>query len=415
MNLKSEITKLHYSNVDNSLALRERAWGEGAIFALLRFCSFFYGLGSGFKNFLYDRGFLKPKKVDAFVISVGNFTTGGVGKTPVVAEIAKYFVDKGERVAIISRGYGGKLNNKKVNVISDGVNLYYKADMAGDEPYWLAVNLNMCAVLTCSNRVKAAEYAIKQLRVTKIILDDGFQHRKMARDLDIVLVDSEKMFGNENLLPAGPLREKPDFKRVSKLVIVSKNIDHTRAEKLAKIMTKKLNLSPRPAGATHVNQRSVDNCETTNSSCNSESTSTCNSKSSAPLAGEVARSAKGGYSPKVLVAKVEPDYAYNIITGEHLPKGAKVTALSAIGQPEQFYAFLKDYDVKEKITFDDHHQYSQADISNIEGNIITTEKDAVKLALLERADIYALKLKTVLDIEKLCYNSEGIKQPDNRA
>lgn len=337
MNLKTNITKLHYTKEP-----------KGLLFSLLKFCSIFYGIGSGFKNLLYDKNLLKPKKVDAFVISVGNFTTGGVGKTPVVAEIAKYFVEKGERVAIISRGYGGKLNNKNVHVISDGINLYYKADMAGDEPYWLAVNLNMCAVLTCSNRYKAAEYAIKELGVTKIILDDGFQHRKLARDLDIVLVDSEKMFGNENLLPAGPLREGMEgFKRVSELVIMSKNVDHTRAEKIAKIMQKKQGI-------------------------------------------------------KATVCKVEPDYAYNIISGEHLQSGAEITALSAIGQPEQFYKFLeKDYKIKEKITFDDHHQYTEDDIANIDGTIVTTEKDAVKLALLNKNNIYALKLKTVLDVESL--------------
>ena len=337
MNLKTNITKLHYTKEP-----------KGLLFSLLKFCSIFYGIGSGFKNLLYDKNLLKPKKVDAFVISVGNFTTGGVGKTPVVAEIAKHFVEKGERVAIISRGYGGKLNNKNVHVISDGINLYYKADMAGDEPYWLAVNLNMCAVLTCSNRYKAAKYAIKELGVTKIILDDGFQHRKLARDLDIVLVDSEKMFGNENLLPAGPLREGMEgFKRVSELVIMSKNVDHTRAEKIAKIMQKKQGI-------------------------------------------------------KATVCKVEPDYAYNIISGEHLQSGAEITALSAIGQPEQFYKFLeKDYKIKEKITFDDHHQYTEDDIANIDGTIVTTEKDAVKLALLNKNNIYALKLKTFLDVESL--------------
>lgn len=337
MNLKTNITKLHYAKEP-----------KGLLFGLLKFCSIFYGIGSGFKNFLYDKNILKTKKVDAFVISVGNFTTGGVGKTPVVAEIAKYFVEKGDRVAIISRGYGGRLNNKIVHVISDGINLYYKADMAGDEPYWLAVNLNMCAVLTCSDRVKAAEYAIKELGVTKIILDDGFQHRKIARDLDVVLVDSEKMFGNENLLPAGPLREGMEgFKRVSELVIVSKNVDHSRAEKIAKIMQKKQGI-------------------------------------------------------KATVCKVEPDYCYNIISGEHLQDGAEITALSAIGQPEQFYKFLeKDYKIEEKITFDDHHQYVLDDVSNIKGEIVTTEKDAVKLALLNKDNIYALKLKTVLDVESL--------------
>ena len=352
MNLKTEITKLHY---DKNIASHPRPTGEGrgegaskiVLFNLLKLCSIFYGIGANAKNFLYDKNILKPKKVDALVISVGNFTTGGVGKTPVVAEIARYFVDKGERVAIVSRGYGGKLNNKNVNVISDGINLYHKADMAGDEPYWLAVNLNMCAILTCSNRYKACQHAIKELGVTKIILDDGFQHRKLHRDLEIVLVDSEKMFGNENLLPAGPLREKPDFSRVDKLVLVSKNVNHTKAEKLARIMEKKQGV-------------------------------------------------------KTLLCKTEPDCVYNIITGEHLEKGCEITALSAIGQPEQFYQFLEsDYKVKEKLSFDDHHQYTMEDVENIDGNIVTTEKDAVKLALLNRTNIYALKLKTTIDVESL--------------
>jgi tetraacyldisaccharide 4'-kinase len=336
MNLKTEITKLHYDKN-----------AKGLFFSILKICSIFYGIGCNIKNFLYDKGIIKPKKVNAFVISVGNFTTGGVGKTPVVAELARYFVDKGERVAIVSRGYGGKLDNKNVNVISDGINLYHKADMAGDEPYWLAVNLNMCAVLTCSNRYKACQYAIKELGVTKIILDDGFQHRKLYRDLDIVLADSEKLFGNENLLPAGPLREKPDFDRVDKFLIISKNTDHSKAEKLARIFEKKQGV-------------------------------------------------------ETFVGKVEPDYVYNIISGEHLEKGSEITALSAIGQPEQFYKFLEnDYKIKEKITFDDHHQYVLSDIENIEGDIITTEKDAVKLALLGKCNIYALKLKTSFDIEKV--------------
>ena len=336
MNLKTKITKLHYNKE-----------AKGGLFNILKFCSFFYGIGCGAKNFLYDKHFVKSKKVNAFVISVGNFTTGGVGKTPVVAEFAKYYVDKGERVAIVSRGYGGKLNNKNVNTISDGINLYHKADMAGDEPYWLAVNLNMCAVLTCSNRYKACQHAIKELGVTTIILDDGFQHRKLHRDLNIVLVDSEKMFGNENLLPAGPLREKPDFTRVDKLLLVSKNVNHTKAEKLTRIMEKKQGV-------------------------------------------------------KTLLCKTEPDCVYNIITGEHLEKGMEITALSAIGQPEQFYQFLEpNYKIKDKITFDDHHQYCLEDIENIEGNIITTEKDADKLALLNRTNVFALKLKTSIDVENL--------------
>lgn len=337
MNIKTEITKLHYNKSP-----------KGLLFNILSFCSFFYGLGSGFKNFLYDKKFLRGKKVDAYVVSVGNFTTGGVGKTPIVAEIAKYYVNKGEKVAIVSRGYGGKLDNKNVNIISDGINLYYNADMAGDEPYWLAINLNMCAVITCSNRYKACDYAVKNFGATKIILDDGFQHRKLYRNLDVVLIDSEKQFGNNKLLPAGPLREGVNgISRVSKIIVVSKNTEHKDAEEFAKEL-------------------------------------------------EVT------YQKPVFLCKTEPDYVYNIMTGEHLEKGAEITALSAIGQPEQFYKFLEnDYKITSKITFDDHHKYVLNDIQNTEGVIVTTEKDAVKLAQFGNTNIYALKLKTSVDVQKL--------------
>ncbi len=334
---KTEITKIHYDKN-----------AKGVLFNVLKFSSLFYGIGSGLKNKLYDKGILKPHKVDAFVISVGNLTTGGVGKTPVVAEIAKYLMEKGEKTAIISRGYGGKLSNKNINVISDGKTTFYEAEMAGDEPFWLAQNTK-AVVITSKNRVKASEFAIKNYGVTKIILDDGFQHRKLHRDLDIVLMDSEKGFGNENLLPAGPLREGTEaFSRVDKLVIVSKNTDHSRAEKLAKIMGKKLKL-------------------------------------------------------KTLVAKAEPDIVYNIKTEEELLKGTKAYAICAIGQPEQFYAFLKDYDIVSTITFDDHHRYTEEEISKINGDIITTEKDAVKLKTFGFDNIYALRLKTVIDCEELLH------------
>ena len=343
MDLKTKITRIHY---DKNCS--------GLFFGLLKFCSLFYGIASTAKNFLYDKKIITPKKVNAYVVSIGNFTTGGVGKTPVVAELAKNYVGNGDKVAVVSRGYGGKLNNKIVHVISDGINLYYSARHAGDEPYWLGVNLDGCAVLTCSNRYKASKFAIEQLGCTKIILDDGFQHRKMYRDLDIVLADSEKMFGNECLLPAGPLREGMEgFSRLDKLVIVSKSCEHSRAEKLAKIIAKKQNVS-------------------------------------------------------TTVCKTEPDYIYNIKTGEHLQKGLNITAISAIGQPEQFYKFLEaDYDIDKKITFDDHHQYTEDDLKNIDGVIVTTEKDAVKLAQFNKDNIYALKLKTTLSVEEIlkeCYN-----------
>lgn len=332
MNLKTQITKIHYDKNAKGMFL-------------LDFASIFYGFASGLKNKLYDKNIIKPKKVNAYVISVGNITTGGVGKTPVVSEIATYLINQGEKTAIVSRGYGGKLCNKNINVISDGKKIFYDAKMAGDEPFWLAENTKGAIVITCKNRYAGAKFAIEKLGVTKIILDDGFQHRKLHRDLDIVLMDSKMGFGNEKLLPAGPLREGMEaFSRIDRLVVVSKDIDHTRAEKLAKIMEKKMKV---PA----------------------------------------------------FICRTEPDFVYNIKTGEHLQEDSEITALCAIGQPNQFYAFLNNYKIKETIDFDDHHLYSEDEIP--QGVIVTTEKDAVKMLNFKRNNIYTLKLKTTIDVEEL--------------
>lgn len=334
MNFKTEITKIHYDKT-----------AKGLFVKLLEFGSIFYGIGSGLKNKLYDNGLLKPKKVNAFVISVGNITTGGVGKTPVVSEIAKYLIQNGEKVAIISRGYGGKLSNKNINVISDGEKIFYNAKLAGDEPFWLAQNSKGVIVITTKNRYEGAKFAVEKFGATKIILDDGFQHRKLYRNLDIVLMDSKMGFGNEKLLPAGPLREGMEaFSRIDRLVVVSKDIDHSRAEKLAKIMSKKMNV-------------------------------------------------------KTTVCNTEPDYVYNIKTGEKLADNSEITAICAIGQPKQFYQFLDNYKIKQTIDFDDHHIYTEEELPD--GIIVTTEKDAVKMKDFTRNDIFALKLKTSVDVNEL--------------
>ena len=334
MNLKTEITKIHYNKN-----------AKGFLVKLLEFASIFYGLGSGLKNKLYDKNIIKPKKVDAFVISIGNITTGGVGKTPIVAQIANYLTSNGEKVAIISRGYGGKLSNNNINVISDGKNIFYNAKLAGDEPFWLAQNAGKTIVITTKNRYKGAKYAVENFGASKIILDDGFQHRKLHRDLDIVLMDSKMGFGNEKLLPAGPLREGMEaFSRIDKFVIVSKDTEHSRAEKLAKIMAKKMKI-------------------------------------------------------ETFICYTEPDFVYNIKTGEKLPEGTEAVALCAIGQPKQFYDFLNNYKISQTLDFDDHHGYTEKELPA--GIIITTEKDAVKMKDFQRNDIFALKLKTIIDVKNL--------------
>lgn len=339
-NFKTEITKFHYNKPSNI------AWYLKYVF---RFGAIFYDLVTVVRNFLYDRFILPIECVNAKVISVGNITTGGVGKTPVVAEIATFYANQyNERVCIISRGYGGHFDNKEVNVIKADGEIKTTAYYAGDEPFWLAQNTSdEVIVLTCASRVKAANYAVNNFQVTKIILDDGFQHRKLNRDTDVVLIDSEKKFGNEAVLPYGPLRENlSGLNRADIIYIVSKSVEHRKAEQFARIMGKKL-------------------------------------------------------SKDVRVCKVEPAEIYNIKTGELLDKTEPVIALCAIGQPEQFFNFLKGYNVVSTKTFDDHYSYKKEDISSIRGKIVTTEKDAVKLLEFGFDNIYALKLKTSLDLKGL--------------
>ena len=339
MNIKTKITKIHYDKN-----------AKGIVFSILKLASKFYGIASGIKNILYDNNILKSQKVEAVVISVGNITTGGVGKTPAVAEIAKYLNNKGEKVAIVSRGYGGKLSNKNINLISDGEKVYYNSNLSGDEPYWLAKNTN-AVVVTSKNRYKAATFAVKEFGVKYIILDDGFQHRKLHRDINIILIDSEKQFGNNCQLPAGPLREsKSSINRADKIIVVSKNIAHEQAEKLIEKY-------------------------------------------------------KTYFNKDVYLCKIEPDLIYNIKNKEKLQNNNKIIAITAIGQPEQFFAFLKDFDIKDKITYDDHHLYLKTDIPNTDIPIVTTEKDAVKLKDFDFKNIYALRLKTVLDVENLLKKS----------
>lgn len=335
MNLKNEITKIHYDINSKSILP-------------LEFVSFFYEKITSIRNYLYDKNILKSEKVNAYVISVGNLTTGGVGKTPVVAELANHFLKQEKQVAIISRGYGGKLSNKKVNVISNGSKIFYNAQQAGDEPYWFAENITGANVLTCSNRAKAAKYAVQNLGVEVIILDDAFQHRKIQRDLNLVLIDSEKLLGNGKHLPAGPLRENMNgLRRADKVIIMNKSAQKVEKDVLSNIF------------------RSFD-------------------------------------EEKTFVCNVIPSYTYNIKTAEVLPLKADVFGMCAIGQPEQFYNFLRQkFNLIDTITFDDHHSYNYNEVSKLKGNIVTTEKDAVKLQKFDLDNIYAMKLKLELDVEGL--------------
>jgi len=156
---------------------------------------------------LYQRGAFRTVKLERPVISVGNITAGGTGKTPLVEWVAKTLAREGKRVCILTRGYGRR-NPRAQVVVSDGQTILATPSEAGDEPFLLANNLLGSAAVICNaDRVSAGRYAIETFGSECFVLDDGFQHFRLARDLNIVTIDATNPWGGGRLLPYGRLRE----------------------------------------------------------------------------------------------------------------------------------------------------------------------------------------------------------------
>jgi tetraacyldisaccharide 4'-kinase len=172
--------------------------------ALLWLPAWLYAGSMRLRNRYYDNPDNRLS-VDLPVISIGNLTWGGTGKTPIVAWLARYLVEKGHKPAIVSRGYGGQAGRGPLTV-SRGQGPLCSAEICGDEPFWLAKTLAGVSIYCGSDR-QAGATAARVAGDDVVILDDGFQHRRLSRDLDIVLVDSSQPFGNAKLIPAGVLRE----------------------------------------------------------------------------------------------------------------------------------------------------------------------------------------------------------------
>lgn len=155
---------------------------------------------------LYATGLFESVRLPRPVVSIGNLTAGGTGKTPAAALVASWFLERGKRPALLSRGYGGKVV-KEPRVVSDGTTIFLGADEAGDEPLLLARSLPGLVVVVGSDRVAAGRLALEKFSPDLFILDDGFQHLRLQRDLDILLLDARRPFGNGCTFPGGLLRE----------------------------------------------------------------------------------------------------------------------------------------------------------------------------------------------------------------
>jgi len=168
--------------------------------------SVLYGLGVKIRTILYDSGFLDQKRLPCRVISIGNISVGGTGKTPMTIYVAQMIRDLGYRVVVISRGYKGTME-KEGGIVSNGQSCLAGPAKAGDEPFMMAQVLKDIPVMVGKNRFESGMRALNSFSADVIILDDGFQHRRLNRDIDLALIDDQVFFGNGHLVPRGILRE----------------------------------------------------------------------------------------------------------------------------------------------------------------------------------------------------------------
>ncbi len=302
-------------------------------------CSVLYAAGLRIRTVLFQAGVFKVRRLGRPVISIGNLTVGGTGKTPAAISLASFFKSRGFRPAVLSRGYAGR-SGRPVTVVSDGKRRLAGPEEAGDEPCMMAESLRDVPVLTGHRRFLSGKYAIDHLKTDILILDDAFQHRGLARDFDIVLLNAGAPFGNGFLIPRGPLREpKEVLKRADAIVLTGEAGDAAEA-----------------AGWLH---RLRALCP------------------QAPVL-------RGVYQPHGLTRN-----GCEVFPSDFL-RGKRVVAFCGIGNPESFRLSLESAGARivSFISFPDHFRYSEADTQSIcrraESSgaemIVTTEKDGIKLA-----------------------------------
>ena len=185
--------------------------GEGktpliSLASVLYSISLVYGIGQKFREIAYRQGLIPSRQLPCKVICIGNLTVGGTGKTPMAMHVAQEIKQLGHKTAIVSRGYRGAAEDRG-GIVSDGRTIRMGPQQAGDEPFMIARNLKEIPVIVGKNRFAAGTLAVSEFQADVIVLDDGFQHLRLKRDIDLVLLDGERPFGNTHLMPRGTLRE----------------------------------------------------------------------------------------------------------------------------------------------------------------------------------------------------------------
>jgi len=319
-----------------------------------------FGTGVRLRKTAYARGWVKKNRLDCLVVSVGNLALGGTGKTPLTIYLTRLIQSYGYRVVIVSRGYKGSAEGKG-GVVSNGNEIAMPASACGDEAYMMARILNDTPVLVGQDRYAAGSMALQTFRPQVILLDDGFQHMRLERDIDLVLLDAEKPFANGKLLPRGTLREQKDaLQRASAVVL-------TRAEKGC------------PTAIREVEQHAPGK----------------------PIFQCVHRSYIAGMTPPNAANGFDTPSAREA-SGLDSLKGRRGYIFSGIARNERFQDTIGQAGVHVCGTsfFDDHHWYSEEDLKEISQSaaksgaelIITTEKDFIRIS---KAKTWPLELVVV--------------------
>ncbi len=313
----------------------QRKFYHFPLYLILKVLSLLYFWGYCFRMWAYRWGLFPSHKLDCRVISVGNLTLGGTGKTPVVMMIAETLRGNGHKPGILSRGYGGN-SNSEVNVVCDGKDILLSPDVAGDEAVMMAQRLKNVPVLVGSDRYQIGRYAIEHFGVDTLILDDGFQHLGLKRDMNILLFDHQRPFGNGQLFPAGELREPRKAARRADFVCIT-----------------------RYSGASYppgIGEQLIKDLPIVKSTLRLDS-----------------------------LLKLDDGEVLDVKELHDQP----VAAFCGIANPDDFRRILEQ--TRARVVyyhpFPDHHEYTVADLKSVEESarkmgaklLLTTEKDAVKL------------------------------------
>ena len=329
--------------------------------------SWFYTVSVQLRNILYTHGVFKARRLPCRVISVGNIVAGGTGKTPAVIAIAKHLQREGMQVAILLRGYKRRVC-EKVTIVSDGEKVCTSSIESGDEAYMMAKHLRNVPIIVGKCRYSAGQVALERFKVDVLLLDDGFQHRQLARDVDILTIPATHPFGSPaKLIPAGTLREPlTALRRADLILLTHADIPNISAhiKKLVKPLAPNIPVLISTHQPTHLYPLAVSNQQSAISSQQERVGSTEN-----------------------IFAENRPPITnhYDIIE----LKGKRVLAVCGIGNPEAFVATLTRCSVAsvELLAFPDHHVYTETDKQQIETTfqetaadlIVTTQKDEQKL------------------------------------